>query len=138
MEAVTKFKSHDGIVFDTTTQCIDHEKLVGDVNYIMGRLIERPEDIDLDYSNGQGYIQQNIEVSASVRIDILELCKKYTNHKWIQQTIDNSSVDSSWAGRIIGELNKPPLQSAWYRFSCIDELGLYVFEKVEPKTPYTT
>ena len=119
MTTITKFKAIDGKEFDTEKECVEYENLIETVKTIMSKLKEKPNSCD--FSNGSGYIQQNQSDLKIVKIQLLELCKKYIDHKWIQQTIDDDTVHLSYAGRLISEYsNLRPIDFAWSRLMCVD------------------
>ena len=118
MEQITKFKAIDGTEFYSENECLDYENLIARVNAIMGKLPVRPNDTD--FINGEGFIQHEKSDLITTRIAILEICKEYINHKWVQQTMDNETVHPSWVGRLLGDYGIKPLEKAWDRFYCID------------------
>jgi len=118
MTAITKFKAIDGKEFDTEKECIDYEKLIDRVNQIMSLIPKRIEDTD--FANGSGFIQHNEKDLKTVKVNFLNLCKEYIDHKWIQQAIDDDTVHPSCVQRLLGDYNIMPLYKEWNRFSCID------------------
>lgn len=122
MEVITKYKADDGLEFTDEELCIIHECNCNYGKSIMKKLADRPDSCD--FSNGGGYIHHDSLHILSVRNEFLEFCKRYTDHKWIQETIDGGfNVDPSWAGRMIGESAPNSIYKMWYRFSCIDKHG---------------
>lgn len=121
MEVITKYKAIDGKEFNTDLECLDHELLIKKVDEIMSPLHPIPKDDGCVFANGGGYIQHDKKILILVRRSLLELCKTYVDHKWIQQTIDDESVDASWVSRLLGDYGINPLYMAWNRFSCIDK-----------------
>ena len=121
MEIITKYKAVDGKEFNREIECIKYESLIETVKKIMNVLSPVPKDDNCSFGNGHGYLQHDSEVVWGAKYQILELLKGYTDHKWLQDTIDNENTHPSYVGRIIDELNLSPINSAWYRFSCIDK-----------------
>ena len=120
MEAITKFKAFDGLEFFDAVDCELHETNCNLADSIMKALPEKPESCD--FSNGSGFIQHKKETLLTVRNRFLEFTKRYSDHKFIQQTIDKGfDADASWAGRIIGECAPNTIYNHWSRFSCIDK-----------------
>jgi hypothetical protein len=119
MKEVLRYQANDGKLFDTKGKCIDHDDKLTEVSKIISQLEDKPDSCD--FSNGSGYIQQYEDVFLKVRKELLELAKKDTDHKWLQQSIDDITVDLSWGGRIIGECCIDALYRAWSRLSCIDK-----------------
>ena len=119
MEQITKFKADDGREFYSSNDCLDYENLCNETKKTLLILGEKPEECG--FTNGGGYLQHLPESVMTVKRWILEKSKGYTDHKWIQQTLDDmDGIDPSWAGRIIGETCPDPLYRAWNRISCID------------------
>ena len=119
MKVITKYVSNDNIEFLNENDCVEHERNMEIVEYIMMKLPLIPDSCN--FSNGHGYIQHNESDLLNVRNEFLEFFKRYSDHKWIQQTIDGGfESHSSWAGRIIGECGYHSISKHWYRFGCID------------------
>lgn len=114
MREIIKYLSEDGYEFSTETKCRNHEKLCAKVARIMKLLPEKPE------LNSEQYIQHIASDFRLVRLELLNLAKDYTKLDWIQQSIDDPTVHSSWAGRAINECGVPPLDRAWGRIMCTD------------------
>lgn len=125
MEIVTRFKAIDGREFTIKEECRNYELLIERVHNIMALLPKTPEDdCTNNFCNGDGFIQHDKNELRSAKIKILELCKEYIKHDWIQQAIDDENADPSYVDRLIGEQsNISPLNSAWYRFMCIDKMN---------------
>lgn len=120
MKQISKYEACDGTEFDTEKECIAYEELMASVDSIMSKLPAKPNDDGSRFSNGEGYIQHDKTILRQVKIQLLELMKKIVDHKWIQDTIEDENVHPSYVGRLIGEYGGP-LNSAWYRFQCIDK-----------------
>ena len=121
MKAITKYIAYDGREFTNEAECVTHEYNVDLAKNIMVALGDKPDGCD--FANGHGYIRHYSPTANRARRDYLEFCKRYSDHKWIQQSIDDASIDTSWAGRIIGECAPPSISAMWNRFSCIDSEG---------------
>ena len=120
METITKYKAFDGTEYLQESKCIEHESNCKIADSIISKLPAKPDSCD--FSSGGGYIQHDYNMLLSVRNEFLEFCKRYTDMKWIQETIDGGfNVDPSWAGRIIGECAPNYISRMWYRFSCVDK-----------------
>lgn len=119
MHTITKYVSNDGYEFSTQEKAEKHELLNRIVDDLLSNFPKLPENSN--FSNGIGYIQHYKETFLSIRHMILVLAKSNgADHKWIDQSIDDSTVDASWAGRIIDESCPRPINRAWYRISCVD------------------
>ena len=122
MEIITKYRAFAGSEFSGEHECDVHEVNCNYANAIISELEDKPDNCE--FSNGGGYIQHDLNEVLRLRIEFLEFCKRYTDHKWIQETINGGfDVDSSWAGRIIGECAPNSIYKVWYRFSCIGKDG---------------
>tara|TARA_R110000851_G_scaffold297052_1_gene452278 strand:+ start:638 stop:1072 length:435 start_codon:yes stop_codon:yes gene_type:complete len=122
METITKFKAIDGKEFTNKEECLKYELLIERVDSTMALLPPQPNDEGCSFSNGDGFLQHKKENLMNVKVQILEICKEYIDHNWIQQTIDDETVDPSWVARLLGDYNIRPLSNAWHRFSCVDKL----------------
>ena len=118
MKTIKKFVAIDGVEFLDKDKCLEYEKLIGEIRQIMSSLPDKPDTCD--FSNGSGYIKHDKESLERVKISLLNICKIHTDHKWIQQTIDDDTVHLSFAGRLIEEIGIRPLSNAWGRLMCID------------------
>lgn len=121
METITKFKAIDGKEFTSEQECLKYESLIRKVDGIMALLPPTPDNDGCSFANGDGYIQHDKAKLKNAQVQILELCKDYIDHKWIQQTIDDESVRPSYVGRLIDDYNIRPLNKAWFRFMCVDK-----------------
>jgi len=123
METITKFKAIDGTEFTSETECLKYELLIKRVDEIMALLPPTPKDDGCSFANGEGYVKHEKQTLRKVQVRLLEICKEYIDHKWIQQTIDDENVHPSYVGRLLGDYGIRPLEKAWYRFSCVDKQG---------------
>ena len=121
MEKIAKYKANDGSLFDSEEDCMAHENNCAAAARIMQAIPDKPKGCD--FSNGSGFIQHSSGGLLLARTALLELIKeKYTQHKWIQQSIDKGwDAHSSYAGRIIDECCPNSISKHWYRFMCIDD-----------------
>ena len=120
MKTINKFRADDGAEFATEAACMAHEALCAEITEIMATLPNRPDDKGCEFSNGHGYLQHNADTFWRARDALLRVANRLSPHKWFDQSLADRSVHSSWAGRIIGELEKP-LWQAWRRIECVDE-----------------
>ncbi len=120
MKKITKFEAIDGKEFNDEDECLKHESLIAQVDRIMSFLPSPPKDDSCDFVNGKGFIQHNGAILRNAQIQLLELCKEYIDHKWVQNTIDDATVHPSYVGRLLGDYDIRPLYTAWNRFECID------------------
>ena len=119
MKVITKYKAYDGVEFTDEKLCHEHERNCDTASNIMVSLPENPDSCD--FSNGSGYLQHEAGLLLSVRNEFLEFTKRYTDHKWIQETIDKGfDAHASYESRILGEVLPNSIHKHWYRFSCID------------------
>lgn len=121
MREITKYKAEDDSEFTSKESCLDHEVNCDVAASTMRHLDKNPSDSA--FSNGSGYIQHDPSKVITVRNLFLEFSKRYTDHNWIQQTIDGEDIHISYADRILGEVLPASIYRHWSRFSCIDDLG---------------
>lgn len=119
METVTKYKAFDGSEFTDRAECMQHEENCAIAEKIMRQIPLKPDGCD--FANGSGYLQHSSNTLLQVRNEFLEFCKRYTSHKWLQETIDKGwDAHGSYAGRILDECAPRSISKHWYRFMCID------------------
>lgn len=121
MQQITKYQAIDGMEFNSENQCRDYEELIDLVNKIMSALNPLPKDAGCDFSNGHSFVQQSASTFKLVKSNLLAVIKRFIDHRWVQQTIDDNTVHLSFVGRLVGEGNLHPLSNAWKRLSCIDK-----------------
>jgi hypothetical protein len=120
METITIFKAIDGTEFTSKTECLKYEILIKRVDEIMALLPPTPKDDGCSFENGDGYIKHEKTELRNTQVKLLEICKEYIDHKWIQQSIDDETVYSFLVGRLLDNYGIKPLKNAWYRFLCVD------------------
>lgn len=124
MEAITKYKAKDGIVFDSEKECLDYENLIDQVNLVISKLDDPIKyKKDYDFVNGRGYIQHDPATFFEVKKEILGLINSKINHPIIKkafETYGTNEVNDSWVSRILGDYYYNPLDHAWYRIYCTD------------------
>ena len=118
MKTITKYKSYDDMEFLSKDKCLEHEENCKLADWLMKNLPERPDGCS--FSNGEGYIQHDNLIIIRTKKKFLEFVKRYTDHKWIKQSIDDCNLDPSWAYGIISECCPQSISKHWYRFMCID------------------
>jgi hypothetical protein len=122
MEVVTRYIAFDGKEFTGIADCMQYE-----ANCVMAENIMRGiPDVarGYDFANGGGYIQHDLRDLLKTRNEFLEFCRRFTKHKWLQETIDKGwNAHSSWVGRILEECLPHSICRHWYRFYCIDNDG---------------
>ena len=121
METITKFKAVDGKEFTNTEECLKYELLIKRVDVIMAFLPPVPKADNCDFDNGSGYVKHDKAILRNAQIQMLEICKEYIDHKWVQDTIDDENVHLSYVGRLIDDYEIRPIRDAWYRFMCVDK-----------------
>jgi len=139
MEKITKFKAVDGREFKTETECLDYERLIVEVETIMKSLKPTPKDSGCNFENGHSFVQQQKKIVKLTRLNLLNVIKRYIDHKWITQSIEDDTVHPSWVARLVGGTDLCPLSDAWYRISNIDkesrEWGQGYFVENPEKSP---
>ncbi len=119
MQVIKKYKADDGVEFLDANKCKEHEANCKLAKVIMSSLLVKPDSID--FSNGHGYIQHDRSEVLNTRNRFLEFIKRYTDHKWVQATIDGGTdVHPSYVDRMLGESVPTSIWKHWHRFSCID------------------
>ena len=124
MREITQYESKDNKVFRTKEDCLKYEEVYDRAKNLERLLPQKPIDSSCNFGNGVGYLQHDLDSVTIVFHSILVEALKYTDHNWIQASIDKGypNVDPSCAMIIVGEYNDlDPLYKLLYRISCIDE-----------------
>lgn len=121
MEQITKYVAKDKSEHTDIDACLRRDADYDSFMKIIDGLPPRPPCCEFD--NGHGYIQHDATRFMRLRSEICEFSKRYTDHKWLQDTIDKGlEVHDSWAGRIIGECCPDFVyRLGWHRVSCTDK-----------------
>ena len=120
METITKYKAYNGLEFTDKSECLEYEAKCRIADEIISKLAAKPKDDGGNFSNGGGFLQHQKEVVDEVKKLLLIQANKESPHKWLEQTLHDSTVHPSWAGRMIDECCTRQLDIAWIRLSCID------------------
>ena len=119
MKTVMKFKADDGAEFVSEIECVEYEKLCAEIAGVMGVLPPKPDSPGCRFENGGGYIQHDPATVTAVRASLLRIAQRLNPHDWFVNSIEDKTIHSSWAGRLISEMSAP-LYRAWHRISCTD------------------
>lgn len=119
MRVVQKFVADDGLEFADEAKCVKYEAMCKQVTEIMATLAPIPDLPSSDFVNGAGYIQHHPATAKAARAALLTIANTVWPHTWFEQSIADDSVHSSWAGRLISEMNEKCLRHAWARFDCM-------------------
>lgn len=114
MKAITRYLADDRSAFNTEEDCIKYEKLSKKVDIIMKPLGEKIYDIN--FSNGEGYIQHDKKIVKKAQKDIVALAIK-------ELKLDKDWKFGSFIGRYIDDSGVNCINSAYSRLSCIDVKG---------------
>ena len=122
MKLIIKYVAENGLEFFTKKECIKQDNLIIQVEDIMKQIL--PVTNNIDFDNGEYFIQQNLLKVKKVKFEILTLVKQYVDHHWIEQTLNDEKIYSSYVARLISEYTElQPLYLAWNRISNIDNFG---------------
>jgi hypothetical protein len=119
MKTIKKFQADDGTEFTKESDCIAHEALCAEIDEIMRKLPNRPDDSGCKFSNGYGFLQHDPKTFWAVRDELLRIGNRLIPHKWFDQALEDRTAHPSWVGRLIGESSRP-LDRAWSRIMCVD------------------
>lgn len=121
MKKIAKYVADDGSEFTSERKCREYEAHCKRVAQILKPLGPLPNLPACGFANGDGYIQHDEQTFMKARVELLEQAKKFTTHKWIQESIDKGmDAHSSYAARIIQECTTTALDRAWCRIQCVD------------------
>jgi hypothetical protein len=124
MIAITKFKTHDGVEFDTEEKAAAHEHLCQQVRAAMIPL-DIPAPLLKRVRDGEGWYQHDIETVYAVREAILALARpRYAKSYLVFNAHGRTVHPLSSIGRILSDCDRSdPIGKAWSRFASIDATG---------------
>lgn len=97
MEQIAKFKAYNGREFNSADECLDYEARCKKADAVLARLATPPKLPGCGFENGEGYLQHSPKVFAAVRRDLLKLAMEESDHKWLHQSLNDPTIDPSWA-----------------------------------------
>lgn len=118
MQAITKIQACDGKLFDNEADCVKYEKTIAEIKDVMSTL--KPVPTDCDFSNGDGFIQQEIPTVANAMVRIVEIAGIEKKPEFIN---DPFACRFGIIGRFIDDGGNTHLWRAWSRFMNMDHLG---------------
>jgi len=121
MKKIHKYVADDGTEFKTGAACFEYESLCAEIDEIMEKLPNRPENDGCRFSNGHGYLQHSHDLFWSARDALLRIGNRLMHHEWFDLAIADRTAHPSWCGRLIYDMNKPALDRAWFRIMCVDK-----------------
>lgn len=116
MEEVKKYKTADGLIWNTEEEALVHETLMGRVKEIIRALGERSDKI----INGEGYVQHDPKIVKKIRASFYQLA--LTQQGFDKVEGDENVPGEYWIGRYLDDSNSA-LYAVWNRLQCIDKLG---------------
>ena len=115
MEKIIKYKTIDGEEFFDKKEASNHEDLISEMNIITEILKPTPKEFDMDFANGNCYIQQDIFKVQEVKVKATDLYNKlYREYDFIEDIMD--------FGRQLSD-SSSPLYALYCRLSNIDFEG---------------
>lgn len=118
MKQIIKYAADDGAEFSDETKCREYEALCAEIQGILDTLPKLPENDGCCFTNGSGYIQHDRIAFLAAREALLKIAQRFTDHHWLQESIDKADADPSYAARIISECCPSVLGRAFYRVQC--------------------
>ena len=126
MRAQTVYVAEDGARFDDPAKADERDALIAEIDAIMAPLKPTPQDDHCHFTNGHGYVQQDLVTLAAVRAALLVPTKRVLKWWWDSQLEDHGkepvNAHPSWFCRML-DGDAGPLDYAWGRFCRIDEQG---------------
>ena len=118
MQTIIKIQACDGELFDNEADCVKHEKMIAAIKDTMSTL--KPVPNDCNFSNGDGFIQQEIRTVANAMVRIVEIAGIEKKPEFIN---DPFACRFGIIGRIIDDSGSAHVWSAWSRFMNMDHFG---------------
>jgi len=123
MKRVNRYIADDGAIFDDIDKCRDYESMLSRINVVMSRLPDKPSGDGCRFENGHGFLQHEEATFIEARNEVLDIAVEYiggaTAKKWAEGT-KGGKTHMSFCGRLFDDSGVKPINSAWYRLSCID------------------
>lgn len=126
MQVIIKYKAVDGVEHHTERECLDYELELNLIKDAFGKLKPTPKEREhYNMFNSGDYIQQDVEKVRKVRFFVLKTLSRHTDHKWINQTIEQDlfGLDLQGVGRLSDDVGIKFLKEAIYRLMCITKEG---------------
>lgn len=118
MQAITKFQAVDGNLFDNENDCAKYENMIEEIKAVMSTL--NPVPTDCEFSNGNGFIKQDISTVARAMVRIVEIAGIEKKPEFEN---DPFACRFGIIGRFIDDGGNIHLWRAWSRFMNMDHLG---------------
>lgn len=115
MEKVIRYKATDGRIFYSKKKCEEYEIVLQKIETIMKGLKPKPVDNNCRFTNGGGYIQQNIKKVEKAKKELIALGMKFFEEK------DKWSFNA--IGRLFCDSGYDCFYGAWMRLDCVDKFG---------------
>lgn len=120
MEAVTRFKTFDGELFETDAEAQEHEAYLMKVKDVENMLHPLPQNDGCSFANGDGYIQHTKEAFNAYKAAILELGGKHVHSAMTEWAKNPDEVHNMGiAGRYFDD-GDHGLYKLWNRVMCTD------------------
>jgi hypothetical protein len=116
VNVITLYQAVDGTNWPTEAEALKRDALCLHVDVAMALLRPRPTDAGFD--NGNSYVQQESGPWLAAKRHIVDLALAATRHAVFANDAEDIHPQSV-AGRILSDIGGP-LNSAWWRFACID------------------
>lgn len=122
MKTITKYKAEDGTEFSELKCCALYESQCLAISAALGLLRPVPEDWNLNFANGGGYIpQRKPDVLAAYR-EVLEVARQVVGSDVVQKTLDAGEfLPKSIIGRYLDDSGHRAIYRAWHRFMNLDD-----------------
>lgn len=111
MEKIIKYRAKDNREFYDLDKCMEHEVLLIKIDNILEKLV--PASDDIEFTNGEGYIQQERDIVKQAIKESTELYNK--SRKEMSKKIETIM----YYGRLLQDSGSP-LYNLYSRFDCID------------------
>jgi len=119
MKEVKKYESIDGLIFDSASECEEHEKIISDVEDAMKDINPVPKDNE--FISGNGFVKQDPETVKKAMIRIIEISGIDLEDRKEDFLLNPFRYRYSVIGRILSEGYNNSLDNAWCRFARMDD-----------------
>lgn len=118
-ETIVSYMCTDGTRWEVEDEALSHQLLIEQVDDVMGKLLP-VDDNDMQFVNGDYYVQQHADVVIKAREELYKLSQGYMSAGFTPVSPYKSWSNEKWYWYFSDVNVIAMLANAWRRFWCID------------------